>query len=461
MHVNRFTRDSCWQTGGPVTPLIQRGKESPDDSFVIRRAARRRLHRRRGACGPGLAACGGGSKAGAGSKTITVLSSFTTGNATGDEWNKLMKQFTDQTGIAVQTEEVNGNDLAKGYEAAVLAGKEKDIVILNLTPDTSDWLPNGQVVNVRKYLDNWGLTDKIEPKAIEYWTQGDKGVAGFPFIGFNWPVWYNRDLLTKAGVSEVPKTTDDLIAAAGKLRAAGIQPMALGGAEWPVGNFTYWMIQQYVRPDEAQQLFSKGGFCASPAAVKGLDLFARLRDAGVFIDHAQGHTADQMTTAYFNRKAAMMPSGSWAYSNATPAMAESTTLAGFPVTPDGVYTKPTAFNGYSAGFFLSKNGAKKIDAVEKLMKFMYSQPVLQSWVADGSQILDVKPTVLGAVTAKNALVVKGNEVTKEKVDFLFLPDAVIPAGLDYGPPGSEFIGHKGETGAQYRKALDKLYAQKK
>ncbi len=392
--------------------------------------------------------------------TLTVMSSFTTGNATGDEFNKLAKDFTAESGIKIDVQEVNFDDLPKAYEAAKLANKERDLIIENLTPDTTDWLPQGQVVDVRKYLDDWDLTPKIEPQAIQYWTQGKSGVAGFPFIAFNWPVWYNMDLLKKAGVAKVPSTTDELIDTSAKLRAAGIQPMALSGGEWPVQNFVTWMVQQYVQPAEAQQLFSKGGYCASPRAVQGLDLFGRLRDAGVFIDNAQGYSADQMTTAFFNGRAAMMPSGSWAYTTAPAAIGKVTTLGGFPVTPGGVYTKPTAFEGYSAGFFLSPKGEKKIDAVEKFMKFMYSQKSLQGWIGDASQILDAKPEAVGEVKTSNALALKGVAVKKDTVDFLLLPDNYIPAGFDYQPVATEFLGHKGETGAEFCKKLDKLYTDK-
>jgi len=114
--------------------------------------------------------------------------------------------------------------------------------------------------------------------AIEHWTQDDDGVAGFPYIGFNWPICYNTDQLEKAGVTEIPSSVDDLLAVAEELRAIGSQPMALGGAEWPVTNFVAWMVEQYVEPDEARELFAKGGSCASPGAVKGLDLFGQLRE---------------------------------------------------------------------------------------------------------------------------------------------------------------------------------------
>ncbi|HEV7647167.1 MAG TPA: extracellular solute-binding protein [Actinophytocola sp.] len=402
------------------------------------------------------AACG--DDAASDPNTITVMSSFTTGEATGDEFNKLAKQFTKETGVKVDVEEVNYADLPKTYEAAKLADEERDLVIENLTPDTTDWLPQGQVVDVSRYLDEWGIKDKLDPDAVKYWTQGDSGVAGFPFIGFNWPVWYNTDLLHKAGVNEIPKTTDELVAAAKKLRAKGIQPMALGGGEWPVQNFTTWMVQQYLEPDEAQTLFAKGGYCQSEDAVRGLDLFGRLRDEGVFIDDAEGYTADQMTTAYFNGKAAMMPSGSWAYTLAPENIAKVTTLAGFPVTADGAYSKPTAFRGHSAGILVTPNGEQKIDTIKKFMTFLYSQKSLQGWAGDASQILDVTPDKIGDVKSSNPLVVQGTAVTDEDVDFLLLPDSFIPAGYDYQPVATDFLGKKGQSGKDFCKALDGLYA---
>jgi multiple sugar transport system substrate-binding protein len=404
-----------------------------------------------------LAACSNDDDAGD-SSTLTFLSSFTTGNATGDQFNKLRQKFTEQTGIKTEVQEANTNDMEGAHEAAKLAGKERDIVILNLTPSTTDWLPQGQVVDVKKYMNDWGITDKLEPAAIEYWTQGDK-VAGFPFSAFNWPIWYNMDLLKKAGVTEVPKTVDELIASAAKLRAAGVPPMIIGGAEWPVQNFVTWMAQQYVKPADAQKLFEKGGYCANADAVKGLDVLGQLRDAGVFVDNVQGFTADQMTTEYFQGRAAMMPSGSWSYSNASPEIANATTLAGFPVASGGVYSKPTAYQGFNTGFFVSPNGAKKLDAVEKFIKFMYEPANLQSWVSDADQILAVKGDLVGAAQSQKPLVTKGNKVTKETVDFMLLPDSYIPSGVDYQPAGTEFIGKKGMKGSEFCKTLDKLYTK--
>lgn len=403
----------------------------------------------------GLAACT--SDGGGDADVITVTSSWTSGQATGDMFKALAEEFTAETGIEVQINEVPNDDVDDVFEADSLAGEETDLVVLNLTPATASWLPDGLVVDTAQYLDDWGLRDKIQPGAVEYWTQGG-GTAGFPFIGFNWPIWYNTELLAQAGIDSIPATIDDLFAASDALRAAGIQPMSLGGGSWPAQNFATWIGQQYMAADEAESVFSgETAWCASDNAVKGLELFAEMRDRGVFIDDVEGYDDQQMTTAFFDGQAAMVPSGSWAYTSAPTEIADVTELAGFPVVPGGAYSLPTAFNGHSAGFFLSPKGAEKIDAIQQFMEFMYSQESLSRWVGEASQILDATEEAIGDATSTAPLVVKGAGVTDLSVDFMLLPDGYLPANLDMTPTITEFLGSN-ESAQELCAKIDALYA---
>lgn len=400
---------------------------------------------------PGLGAAQDGG-------TITVLSSFASGNPTGDQFSKNAADFEAATGIHVEIEEVNNDDVDQVFEASALAGEQKDIVILNLTPSSADWLPDGLVVDVSQYRADWGIDAKVQQAALDYW-----GGNGFPFQAFNWPFWYNTSMLAQAGVDGVPGTVQELIDAAAALRAAGLGPLVVGGAEWPVQNLTTWIGQQYLTPAEAMDIFTNGGWCANPNAVKGLDLFGQLRDAGVFVDHVEGYTGDQMTNAYFNGEAAIMPSGSWAYTgasgeNAIEGLDDATELAGFPVVDGGTYAKPTAFQGFNTGFFLSTKGAEKLDLVQRFFEYMYSDDVLKGWVAEADQTLAVTPASVAGAVSSSPLVVEGAALA-DKVDWLVLPDGYFPAGMDYQPAATEFIGSEGMTGAQFCQALDALYQQ--
>jgi hypothetical protein len=65
--------------------------------------------------------------------------------------------------------------------------------------------------------------------------------------------------------------------------------------------------------------------------------------------------------------------------------------------------------------------------------------------------------VAGAVSSA-PLVVQGAALA-DVVDWLVLPDGYFPAGMDYQPAATEFIGTQGMTGAQFCQALDALYQQ--
>jgi multiple sugar transport system substrate-binding protein len=387
---------------------------------------------------------------------ITVLSNMTTGNATGDQLNKNIADFTAATGIEVDVQEINNDDVALTFEASSLAGEEPDLVILNLTPATVDWLPNGLVVDVAQYFEEWGFKDRIQPAAVDYWTN-ENGMNGFPFQGFNWPIWYNTALLEKAGVTSVPATFDELIAASKALRAAGIQPFALGGMDWTAQNFITWVGQQYIAPEKAAEVFKTGTWC-DPDVVKGLDLLATMRDEGVFIDNVAGYTGDQMTNAFFTGEAAMMPSGSWAYTSAPVEIAEVTELAGFPVPDGGHYSKPTAYNGFNTGFFLSPRGAENLEAVKTFLQYMYMPETLKGWVSEASQTLAATGDAVAGAVSSAPLVVKGSQVTDDNTSYMLLPDSYLPEGTDWGPTvASEFLGQTGTTGADLCQKLEAQY----
>ncbi len=76
---------------------------------------------------------------------------------------------------------------------------------------------------------------KIGLDAVSY-----KGrIYGVPMYASNILIWYNRDLLTKAGVDPAGiRTWDNFLDACKKLKAAGITPITMGGKDkWPIAFF--------------------------------------------------------------------------------------------------------------------------------------------------------------------------------------------------------------------------------
>ncbi|MGW7520290.1 ABC transporter substrate-binding protein [Streptomyces sp. NPDC054796] len=400
------------------------------------RTARSTRHRRTtalfGAAALGLtaAACGGsGGGASSDPKTLTVLSQYVKSTPGGKVFHEEAKAFTEETGIKVKVVEA-GEDLDETYETSLTAGKEADIVFVNVYDKSLGWSKNGATVAATDYIEDWGLKDKVLPQALTEWTDSDGKLMGFPYAGFSWPVWYNTALLEKAGVEEIPATTDELIAAAKKLRAKGIAPMAVGGKDWSGQKVLSQVAQAYSSAAETRKLYARGGFCASADAMKGIELFVKLREAGVFIDKAQGFTFETMQSKFWNRQAAIMSQGSWALAEVPEKTAEQTVMAGLPIPSGSTFDKPTAFRGYtSTGFWISPNGDKKADSVKRFIQHFYQQEVAERFLDDASIITSVELDEKRRATDDDLLDQSLNDLPA-KADFAQLPDLQIPAAAN-------------------------------
>lgn len=371
--------------------------------------------------------------------------------------NLAIDSFVDGTGIQVNFTEA-GENLGEEFEATVLAGQEADVVIVNLFDKSSGWVENGAAIPVNDLISEWGLDSVIKESAIAEWTNANGDVQGFPFQGFTWPVWYNTDLLSKAGISEVPQSTDDLIEAADALRAAGIGPMVVGGNDWSGNKLWLQFVQMFMEPSEAADVFSNGGYCENANAMKGIDEFVRVRDAGVFVSGVEGYTADLMNAAYYAEEAAIMPAGSWAMSGAPAEIADVTELGGLPNPVGGVYDLPTAYEGFTGvGFFISQKGAEKLSAVKDFILSFYEPAVVGSFVSEVNVVPATTTDITTYLDAASPLLRQAVSTMQSSVNFALMPDTYVGTRGDALTQASALAYSPGVTAAEICSAADQAY----
>ncbi|MCG5217858.1 extracellular solute-binding protein [Streptosporangium sp. KLBMP 9127] len=369
------------------------------------------------------AGCGGSGET---SNELVIQSLWTKGTAEGKALQLAIDRFSKDTGTKVRLIDT-GESLADVYETTVAAGNQADVVLTNLAEKSVDWVKNGAVVPMDDHLKGWGMESQLRPEAVQEWRDTDGALIGLPFTGFTWPVWYNTALLKKAGVAEPPKTTDELIDAAKKLRAAGIAPMSVGGNDWSGQKVFLQIAQSYMDAKSARAAFAKGGYCANPAMMKGIELFVRLRDAGVFIDDAQGFSAEAMNNQYYTGKAAILSAGSWAFNDLPDEVKKTTVLSGFPLVEGSPYAKPIAMRGFTGtGLLMSSKGADKADKVQQFAKVLYSPDIIRQFVSTAALI----PAVSGDATkATDPLMRQAVEELDARVDYAVMPDTAVPGAV--------------------------------
>ncbi|MBX3608008.1 MAG: carbohydrate ABC transporter substrate-binding protein [Piscinibacter sp.] len=124
-----------------------------------------------------------------------------------------------------------GEQAMTALRARVTAGNPPTAVQM-LGFDITDWAKQGVLADLNAVAAKEGW-DKTVPKALQAFSKYDgKWIAAPVNVhSTNW-VWANKAVLDKAGVSKVPASFDEFIAAAEKVQKAGFIALAHGGQPW-------------------------------------------------------------------------------------------------------------------------------------------------------------------------------------------------------------------------------------
>jgi raffinose/stachyose/melibiose transport system substrate-binding protein len=145
----------------------------------------------------------------------------------------------------------------------------------------------------------------------------DGKAAGIPFglLTAGW-VWYNADLLKKAGIQEPPKTLEELIADAKKLRGAGVTPFVQGAKDNWINFDTYMAIANQTAPGVVYQADAGKAKWTDPGLVQAMQIWKRLFTDGVMEKGALSKTQyPDAAQAFYKGQAAMTMEGSWEVGN--------------------------------------------------------------------------------------------------------------------------------------------------
>jgi multiple sugar transport system substrate-binding protein len=195
--------------------------------------------------------------------------------ATEPYFQKMAAEFKQKNpDIDIKIEIVNWDNLLQKLTTDIAANANADISIIG-----TRWLVDFQKTEVVEPLDQY-MDQAFQGRFIEslfnYAKVGGK-VYGLPIAASARALYYNKDLFTKAGLPNGPKTWSDVEEAAKKIKDAGSYGFGLQGKE--IETDTYWYYA----------LWSFGGEIVkdckatfnSDAGVKALSEYKKLIDEGL------------------------------------------------------------------------------------------------------------------------------------------------------------------------------------
>ena len=247
------------------------------------------------------------------------------------------------------------NALAAKVQAAFASGKTPDVMMLwsgNLTEPYAEGL---QTLN--KYIkatpgfyksySGWDLS------CINYDCKNGAGkVIGVPVEAGGYFLFYNKELLRKAGISAPPKTYKQLFAACSALRKAGILPMAYGAKDgYEVSNTVTPNLVSTFSPGDVQKLLAGKLKYTNPKIVNALDSVLQLAPDKQNCVDADSYTTEALTAtkSFLAGKAAMAPLYGVLLADMKKALGKNLGVARLPVSGNGPLLKKGS--GYAANSF--------------------------------------------------------------------------------------------------------------
>ncbi|MBX6357522.1 MAG: extracellular solute-binding protein [Micromonosporaceae bacterium] len=287
--------------------------------------------------------------------------------------------------LTTVTQAGNPPDIFHSWGGGVLENQVSAGLVKEFPADAQSWLST---------INKHGL-EAYQVNGKQYGVPFDLGAVGF---------WYNKELFEKAKVTEIPKTWSEFLDVVQKIKAAGITPIALAGAEkWPAHFYWSYLAIRYAGVDGLEKAAKDGSFDTDDF-VKAGEAFKKLIDLQPFQKGFLGakySANDGQAGIMGNGLAAMELMGQWAgpteaaYSTSKEGIGDKLGFFPFPGLDPGENGKgsPDDVFGGGNGMAVGKNAP---DEAFEYVKYFLSVDNQKKLVTEAGGVI---PVVQGAETA--------------------------------------------------------------
>lgn len=269
----------------------------------------------------GLTACGGDGEKIGNSTTDIEISYWNSG--LDEDWLKNMI-----AAFEAKYPEYNVEYTATASESAATASfglEDVDTVDLYLTVkrfDTSEMEPLNDLLDSTAPGDTKPLKEKFNQLYLELEKSRDGNYYGLTYGGGVLSLVYNKQMFADAGVSQLPRTTDELAAVCDRLLRAGKVPMAhfTDGGYWSfigelwfaqADGLDYYLNTFYACTDETGKSPSIDVMLADDGRHDVLKAYEKLITPDYVMSGSNSNDHVTVQTQFLNGAAAMMVNGSW------------------------------------------------------------------------------------------------------------------------------------------------------
>ena len=347
---------------------------------------------------------------------ITVMHYFT-GELGRAGLNEIFGSFQQESGVTVFDNPIGHEDFKTTILVMAAGGDLPDMFSYWAGARTQFVVDSGRLMAIDDLWNANNLDAVVNPSVAAGATMynGERYLVpfGYHYAG----MFYNPAVLAQAGITEFPSTWDEFLAMCETLKAAGIDPIALGSMNrWPAQFWFDYMLLRTAGPEYRAALMAGEASYTDPEVMRAMELWKELVDAGYFVADANAYDWTDAADQVANGEAAMTLLGTWitGYWNGNGLVpGEDYDFFEFPMIDEGV---AQAVVGPVDGFLISAN-APHARAAARLITYLITDTEVQRIWAQGQGALS--PNVLVDPSIYNVVMSKASDVVAAAEAFAF------------------------------------------
>jgi len=290
---------------------------------------------------------------------ITFLTNRT--DMIGKEYDEYSKRFNEKYPNIQVEFEASQTDYNQQAKVRMASGELPDVMFIPT-------IPNSDLPKYFASLDDLGLNDQITFRDFKSF---DGKLYGITTGNSTSGIVYNKKAFADAGITEIPKTWDEFLAACEKLKAKGVIPLASNFKDkWPLNDWVY-AVPRVVEgnPDFPNvKLTSDTPFTMDNGYGKALGLLRELNEKGYLEKDINSTNWEQSKKDIASGKFAMYFLGNWVINQVIGAGTTADNVGFFPLPYDNSGTPAAPL---SPDFFYAvAKDSKNVEAAKAFVKWM-------------------------------------------------------------------------------------------
>lgn len=229
-----------------------------------------------------------------------------------EAWGKILDTFHAQyPDITIKFDPTNPPDYNATLRTQLETGTGPDLFFVRSFATGRELFEQGYIASLK---DLPGLADNIPAAANAPWATDNGEPYAAPIAAVSHGIYYNQDLFAANGIA-VPQTWEDLMAAAEKLKAAGVTPFGNGTKDaWDINEVVMMaLIPNVIGGYDGRMAYLNGKRCFNDADMAAA--FQQIKDLTPYVpDGFTGISYYDGQQLFVQGKAAMYFDGSWSIS---------------------------------------------------------------------------------------------------------------------------------------------------